>query len=79
MAEGFLAALLVLDNDLDIDLFDDEDNFEADLIADDTLELLYRPVGRRQSWSQRARRVAAVEGGSRSRWPHCQRNVVTKK
>ncbi|KAJ7330889.1 hypothetical protein DFH08DRAFT_1084032, partial [Mycena albidolilacea] len=39
MAEGFLAASLVLDDDLDIDLFDDEDDFEADLIADDTLEL----------------------------------------
>jgi hypothetical protein len=39
MAEGFLAASLVLDDDLDIDLFDDEDDFEADLIADDSLEL----------------------------------------
>ncbi|KAJ7347802.1 hypothetical protein DFH08DRAFT_936598, partial [Mycena albidolilacea] len=39
MAEGFLAASLVLDDDLNIDLFNDEDNFEADLIADDTLEL----------------------------------------
>ncbi|KAJ7312841.1 hypothetical protein DFH08DRAFT_896015 [Mycena albidolilacea] len=39
MAESFLAASLVRDNDLNIDLFDDEDNFEADLIADYTLEL----------------------------------------
>jgi hypothetical protein len=39
MAEGFLAASLVLDDDLNIDLFNDEDDFEANLIADDTLEL----------------------------------------
>ncbi|KAF8151200.1 hypothetical protein K438DRAFT_1988196 [Mycena galopus ATCC 62051] len=40
IAEELLAASLVLDDDPDLELFADEAEFEADFVADDTLEPL---------------------------------------